>query len=112
MLAYGLVATIGLQLATKKSTFETGKTDGEIILVGVTTSMAVASTYFLYILRTEFNGELCLYCLTSAALSFSLFFVTLKVFPWLDVYSNLDHLLLIPIVITRKFLVSTCRDLD
>ncbi|KAL8034773.1 hypothetical protein ABFX02_12G051700 [Erythranthe guttata] len=80
MLAYGLVATLGLQSGAKRSTLGTGKTDGEIILVGITTSMAVASAYFLYILRTEFGGELCLYCLASAALSFSLFFITLKRF--------------------------------
>ncbi|KAI3462322.1 hypothetical protein Pfo_018985 [Paulownia fortunei] len=80
MLSYGLVATLGLQLGAKKRTFDTGKTDGEIILIGITTSMAVASAYFLYILRTEFGGELCLYCLASAILSFSLFFITLKRF--------------------------------
>ncbi|XP_057804760.1 thiol-disulfide oxidoreductase LTO1-like isoform X1 [Salvia miltiorrhiza] len=80
MLAYGLVASLGLQLGTEKRTFDTGKSNGEIILVGITTSMAVASAYFLYILSTEFSGESCLYCLASATLSFSLFFITLKRF--------------------------------
>ncbi|KAH6799308.1 dehydrogenase [Perilla frutescens var. frutescens] len=81
MLAYGLVASLGLQLGTeKKKTFDTGKSDGEIFLVGITTSMAAASAYFLYILNTEFAGEMCLYCLASATLSFSLFFITLKRF--------------------------------
>ncbi|GFP89935.1 thiol-disulfide oxidoreductase lto1 [Phtheirospermum japonicum] len=80
MLAYGLVTSLGLQLGSKKRTFNAGKTDGEIILIGITTSMAVASAYFLYILRTEFGGELCLYCLASALLSFSLFGITLKRF--------------------------------
>ncbi|KAL8549921.1 hypothetical protein ACS0TY_008670 [Phlomoides rotata] len=80
MLAYGLVASIGLQLGTKEKTFDTGKSDGDIILVGITTSMAVASAYFLYILNTEFAGEMCLYCLTSAILSFSLFFIAIKRF--------------------------------
>lgn len=84
MFAYGLVAGLGLQLGTEKRTFGTGKSDGEILLVGITTSMAVASAYFLYILSTEFSGELCLYCLTSATLSFSLFFITLKVCLWQD----------------------------
>lgn len=79
MLAYGLVANIGLQLGTKKTTFDSEKSDGDVILIGITTSMAVASAYFLYILNTEFSGELCLYCLTSAILSFSLFFIALKV---------------------------------
>lgn len=87
MLAYGLVASLGLQLGTEKKTFDTAKSDSEIILVGITTSMAVASSYFLYILSTQFAGESCLYCLTSATLSFSLFFITLKVCPWQDSYS-------------------------
>ncbi|KAL2241141.1 UNVERIFIED_CONTAM: Thiol-disulfide oxidoreductase LTO1 [Sesamum indicum] len=82
MLAYGLVAVLGLklQLGPRKMAFDSGKTDGEMILTGITTSMAVASAYFLYILSTEFVGESCLYCLASAALSFSLFFITLKNF--------------------------------
>ncbi|KAK6153172.1 hypothetical protein DH2020_012811 [Rehmannia glutinosa] len=80
MLAYGLVMRLGLQLGAKKTTSDTEKTDAEIILIGITTSLAVASAYFLYILRTEFGGELCLYCLASAILSFSLFFITLKRF--------------------------------
>ncbi|KAI3451376.1 hypothetical protein Pfo_008041 [Paulownia fortunei] len=82
MLAYGLVAILGLQLqlGPKKRAFDVEKTDGEMILIGTTTSMAVASAYFLYILRTEFVGESCLYCLASATLSFSLFFITLKNF--------------------------------
>jgi uncharacterized membrane protein len=41
--------------------------------------MAVASGYFLYILSTKFSGTSCTYCLLSAFLSFSLFFITLKV---------------------------------
>lgn len=87
MLAYGLVASLGLQLGAEKRTSDTAKSDGEIILVGITTSMAVASSYFLYILSTQFAGESCLYCLTSATLSFSLFFITLKVCPRQDAYS-------------------------
>ncbi|KAL0332770.1 UNVERIFIED_CONTAM: Thiol-disulfide oxidoreductase LTO1 [Sesamum calycinum] len=82
MLAYGLVAILGLklQLSRRKMAFDSEKTDGEMILTGITTSMAVASAYFLYILSTEFVGESCFYCLASAALSFSLFFITLKNF--------------------------------
>ncbi|KAG6412478.1 hypothetical protein SASPL_125157 [Salvia splendens] len=80
MLAYGLVANLGLQLGREKRKFDTGKSNDEIILVGITTSMAVASAYFLYILSTEFAGESCLYCLASATLSFSLFFITIKRF--------------------------------
>ncbi|PIN17232.1 hypothetical protein CDL12_10111 [Handroanthus impetiginosus] len=82
MLAYGIVAILGqqLQLGPQKRAFDIEKADGEIILIGTTTSMAVASAYFLYILNTEFVGETCLYCLVSATLSFSLFFITLRNF--------------------------------
>ncbi|KAG6382588.1 hypothetical protein SASPL_157740 [Salvia splendens] len=54
MAAYGLVAILGL---------------GQHI---------VAATYFLYTLSTEFGGESWLYCLTSSALTFSLFLITIK----------------------------------
>lgn len=80
MLAYGLVAILGLQLRRgPKYAFGIEKNNGEMILLGTTTSMVVASAYFLYILNTEFIGESCLYCLASATLSFGLFFVALKV---------------------------------
>lgn len=81
MVAYGLVAVLGLrlQLVPQKTAFDVQKKD-EMILIGITTSMAVATAYFLYILSTEFGGESCLYCLTSSALTFSLFFITLKNF--------------------------------
>ncbi|XP_060675343.1 thiol-disulfide oxidoreductase LTO1-like, partial [Ziziphus jujuba] len=42
------------------------------------TSMAASSAYFLYILSTKFTGASCSYCLLSALLSFSLFFITQK----------------------------------
>lgn len=80
MLAYGTVATLGLQLGAKKLPFGIGGTDARSALLVMTTSMAVASAYFLYILATKFSGESCLYCLTSALLSFCLFFITLKDF--------------------------------
>lgn len=78
MLAYGVVTFLGLQLGKKKASIN--KADGEVILAGTTTSMAAASAYFLYILSTEFPGETCSYCVGSAVLSFTLFFLTLKVF--------------------------------
>ncbi|XP_027073191.1 thiol-disulfide oxidoreductase LTO1-like [Coffea arabica] len=80
MFAYGAVATLGLQLGSKKLPFGIGETDACSVLLVTTTSMAVASAYFLYILTTKFSGESCLYCLTSAFLSFCLFFITLKDF--------------------------------
>lgn len=79
MFAYGLVATIGLQLARKNFPFGIDESYGRLILLGSSTSMAAASAYFLYILSTKFSGASCSYCLSSALLSFSLFFITLKV---------------------------------
>lgn len=77
MVAYGLVAILGL---TRKSLpFGLNETDGRLVLLSSTTSMAAASAYFLYILSTKFSGTSCSYCLLSALLSFSLFFITLKV---------------------------------
>lgn len=78
MVAYGLVTLLGLQWGGKKLPFEIGGTTGRSILLVTTTSMAVASAYFLYILSTQFAGESCLYCVASALLSFSLFFISIK----------------------------------
>ncbi|XP_057759920.1 thiol-disulfide oxidoreductase LTO1 isoform X2 [Arachis stenosperma] len=75
MVAYGLVAALGLQLATKKMLpFGIGRSSAQLMVLGTTTSMAVASAYFLFILSTKFSGSTCSYCLLSAFLSFSLFF--------------------------------------
>lgn len=79
MCAYGLVATLGLQLTGKGLPFGISETNGRLILLGSTTSMAAASAYFIYILSTKFAGTSCSYCLLSALLTFSLFFITLKV---------------------------------
>ncbi|KAE8010695.1 hypothetical protein FH972_007040 [Carpinus fangiana] len=78
MVAYGLVAALGLQLTRKNLPFGMGESNGRLILLGSTNSMAAASAYFLYILGTKFSGASCSYCLMSALLSFSLFFLTLK----------------------------------
>ncbi|KAB1201770.1 Thiol-disulfide oxidoreductase LTO1 [Morella rubra] len=80
MVAYGLVATLSLQLTRKNLPFGLEESNGRLILLGSTTSMAAASSYFLYILGTKFSGASCSYCLMSALLSFSLFFINLKDF--------------------------------
>lgn len=79
MAAYGLVAALGLQLASNKLLFGINKSTAQAVLLGATASMAAASAYFLYILTTRFSDSSCSYCLLSAFLSFTLFFVTLKV---------------------------------
>ncbi|KDP43714.1 hypothetical protein JCGZ_22341 [Jatropha curcas] len=80
MVAYGLVAALGFQLPVKNLPFGIGESNGRLILLASTTSMAAASAYFLYILSSKFSGASCSYCLLSAFLSFSLFFITLKDF--------------------------------
>lgn len=79
MVVYGLVATLGLQFSLKNFPVRIDESSSRLILLGSTTSMAAASAYFLYILSTRFPGTSCVYCLASAALSFSLFFITVKV---------------------------------
>lgn len=78
MVAYGLVATLGLQLPAKKLPFGIEESNGHLVLLGCTTSMAVASGYFLYVLSTRLSGTFCSYCFLSAFMSFSLFFIILK----------------------------------
>ncbi|MED6193813.1 ribosome biosynthesis protein lto1 [Stylosanthes scabra] len=79
MVAYGLVAALGLQLASKKMLpFGIDKSNAQLMVLGTTTSMAAASAYFLFILSTKFSGSTCSYCLLSAFLSFSLFFTAVK----------------------------------
>lgn len=80
MAAYGLVATLGLQMTRKDLPFKISEITGRFILLGSTTAMAVSSAYFLYILSTKFEGASCLYCLTSALLSFGLLFTIVKDF--------------------------------
>ncbi|MBA0551602.1 hypothetical protein Golob_022478, partial [Gossypium lobatum] len=78
LIAYGFVTTLSLQLSAKNLPFGINETTGRLLLLGSTTSMATASAYFLYILSTKFSGTSCSYCLVSALLSFSLFFISLK----------------------------------
>ncbi|XP_077231371.1 thiol-disulfide oxidoreductase LTO1-like [Tasmannia lanceolata] len=88
MVAYGLVASLGLHLAGKNMLFGLGETNGRLVLLGSTTSMAAASAYFLYLLNTKLAGASCLYCLVSVILSFSLFFITLKDFGLGEIQKN------------------------
>ncbi|KAI3794298.1 hypothetical protein L1987_36927 [Smallanthus sonchifolius] len=82
MVAYGAAAFLALKLAAKDVPFGINESNGGLILLGATTSMATASAYFLYILSTQFPGASCSYCLVSALLSFSLFFTTAKTLGW------------------------------
>lgn len=78
MVAYGVVAVLGIQLGQKSMPPGIGEANGRLVLLGTTTSMAAASAYFLYILSTKFTGEFCPYCLASVLLSFGLFISSIK----------------------------------
>ncbi|XP_009611851.1 thiol-disulfide oxidoreductase LTO1 [Nicotiana tomentosiformis] len=78
VIAYGVVAVLGIQLGQKRMPLGIGEANGRLLLLGTSTSMAAASAYFLYILSTQFSGEFCLYCLASALLSFGLFISSIK----------------------------------
>ncbi|XP_006828878.2 thiol-disulfide oxidoreductase LTO1 [Amborella trichopoda] len=80
MIAYGLVALLGFQLSTKDVPLGSAVINSRLVLLGVITSMAAASSYFMYLLATKLAGASCLYCVTSVILSFTLFFIALKDF--------------------------------
>ncbi|KAL1215603.1 Thiol-disulfide oxidoreductase LTO1 [Cardamine amara subsp. amara] len=77
-ITYGLVTALSAQLGEGNLPFGISKTNGRFALFGITTAMASASAYFLYILSTKLSGSSCMYCLVSAFLSFSLFFFSVK----------------------------------
>ncbi|KAJ0967915.1 hypothetical protein J5N97_024832 [Dioscorea zingiberensis] len=76
--AYGLVTLLSLQQTRKSLLSGLGQADVRLLLLGMSTSMAAASGYFLYLLSTTLAGTSCSYCLLSVILSFGIFFITLK----------------------------------
>jgi len=90
MTAYGFVLLLGLKLGGWNLPFKINQSDGRVLLLSVTSSMAAASAYFLYILSAKFSGTSCSYCLASAVLSVSLFFIILKVYPFFFSYQFLS----------------------
>ncbi|KAJ4777835.1 Thiol-disulfide oxidoreductase LTO1 [Rhynchospora pubera] len=78
LVAYSAVTLLSLQQLGIFSIPGVNKTDSRLLLIGTTTSMATASAYFLYLLSTKFEGTSCSYCLISAFISFTLFFLLLK----------------------------------
>lgn len=80
MTAYGLILLLGLKLGGWNVPLKINQNDGRLLLLPVSASMAAASAYFLYILATRLEGASCSYCLASATLSFSLFFIIIKDF--------------------------------
>uniref|UniRef100_A0A1D1YIB1 ATP-dependent zinc metalloprotease FTSH 1, chloroplastic n=1 Tax=Anthurium amnicola TaxID=1678845 RepID=A0A1D1YIB1_9ARAE len=110
-IAYGFVALLGLQLSGKKIFSGLGESDVRLILLGCTTSMATASAYFLYLLSTKLSGALCPYCLFSAVLSFSLFFITVKDFGFQEIQKTVGVQLAIAgiVVAALSYSYSTAR---
>ncbi|XP_020596540.1 thiol-disulfide oxidoreductase LTO1 isoform X2 [Phalaenopsis equestris] len=78
MVSYGLVTLLSVQQSGKNLIPGIGEIDVRFLLLGITTSMATASAYFLYLLGTKLPGTSCSYCLISVFISFSLLFITLK----------------------------------
>ncbi|KAL8151697.1 hypothetical protein V2J09_021505 [Rumex salicifolius] len=94
MVAYGSVLVLGLKLAGGNLPFRIKGSDSRLILFSVTASMAAASSYFLYTLSTQLAGASCSYCYASAALSLSLFIITLKDLGW----QNIQKALAVPLI--------------
>ncbi|XP_003558888.1 thiol-disulfide oxidoreductase LTO1 isoform X2 [Brachypodium distachyon] len=80
LVAYGLVAALSLQENGKELLPGLDDLDIRLVLLLIATSLATASAYFLFILSTKFVGTSCLYCLSSALISFTLFSIRVKDF--------------------------------
>ncbi|MCD7461577.1 ribosome biosynthesis protein lto1 [Datura stramonium] len=99
MIAYGVVAVLGIQLGQKSRPVGIGEANGRLVLLGTSTSMAAASAYFLYILSTKFTGEFCPYCLASVLLSFGLFISSIKGSGFQEVQKDVGIQLLIVLMV-------------
>lgn len=99
MVAYGVVAVLGIQLGQKSRPLGIGEANGRLVLLGTSTSMATASAYFLYILSTKFTGEFCPYCLASVMLSFGLFISSIKGLGFQEVQKDVGIQLLIVLLV-------------
>lgn len=78
MVTYGMVTALSLQENGDELLPGLDDLDIRLTLLLLATSLATASAYFLFILNTKFVGTSCLYCLSSAFISFTLFFIRLK----------------------------------
>uniref|UniRef100_M8AKK8 Vitamin K epoxide reductase domain-containing protein n=1 Tax=Aegilops tauschii TaxID=37682 RepID=M8AKK8_AEGTA len=78
MVTYGVVTALSLQENGEELLPGLDDLDIRLTLLLLATSLATASAYFLFILNTKFVGTSCLYCLSSAFISFTLFFIRLK----------------------------------
>uniref|UniRef100_A0A0D6R6U2 Vitamin K epoxide reductase domain-containing protein n=1 Tax=Araucaria cunninghamii TaxID=56994 RepID=A0A0D6R6U2_ARACU len=80
MAGYGVVAFLALQLSNRKALFGIDGDKSRWIFLGITSSMAAASAYFMYLLSVKLEGASCAYCVTSALLSLSLLLIALRDF--------------------------------
>jgi len=69
-----------MQAATRsQQTLHDGERARYAVLAGAT-ALATTSGYLLYLLTTVFQDETCVWCLTSASLSFTIFASALRGF--------------------------------
>lgn len=88
MVTYGVVTALSLQGNGEELLPGLDDLDIRLTLLLLATSLATASAYFLFILNTKFVGTSCLYCLSSAFISFTLFFIRLKVCAFLNISAH------------------------
>ncbi|XP_024536881.1 thiol-disulfide oxidoreductase LTO1 [Selaginella moellendorffii] len=79
--AYSSISLLGFSMI--QSLFP--EDDVRWLLLGGTTALVSASSYFLYLLTFKLENASCAYCVASVLLSFGLFISTLKGFKWKDV---------------------------
>ncbi len=83
-LAYGSVAFLAARQyasqAARKQQSQRDKHFSRYAVLAGGTVLASTSGYLLYLLGTVFQGETCVWCLTSATLSFGIFFSALRGF--------------------------------
>ncbi|GMH41012.1 hypothetical protein BSKO_08922 [Bryopsis sp. KO-2023] len=80
MLGYGAVALLSLKGATGSDYEKDGSTKD--IVFFSTIALASCSSVLMYILFTKLGGESCLWCYSSAALSFTLLILCLRSYRW------------------------------
>jgi len=74
MLAYGAICALSVQGALAK---KEGREQNNSALLGAATVAATTSFYLMLTLATKLDGQACVYCYTSAALSASILLATL-----------------------------------
>jgi uncharacterized membrane protein len=87
MAAYGALSVIGGTQLLSRSSSEGPEEESPIrwLILGITTSMGIASLYFMYILLVKLEGASCAYCVSSAVLSLTMLLCSLRGFTTKDI---------------------------